>query len=147
MTSNASAKFSQITATSAFLLLIAGGLVTSTGSSLSVPDWPLSFGKAFPPMIGGVLFEHSHRMIAGTVALLTFALTLWLRFCETRLWVRRMAYAASGAIVLQALLGAATVIWRLPAPISISHACLAQGVFCLLLALAEVSSAPYQHLQ
>lgn len=71
------------------LLLLAGALVTSTGSSLAVPDWPLSFGKFFPQMTGGVLFEHGHRMIAGTVVLFTVGLGTFLSIrMETRKWVK-----------------------------------------------------------
>jgi cytochrome c oxidase assembly protein subunit 15 len=136
--------FSKVVAFCAFCLLIAGGLVTSTGSSLSVPDWPLSFGKVLPPMIGGVAFEHGHRMIAGVVAALTWSLTGWLAAREPRAWVRRLGYAASGAILLQALLGGATVLLRLPPAVSISHACLAQAVFCLLVAIAQATSPWFQ---
>src|SRR4051794_36731627 len=73
------------------LLLFAGALVTGTGSGLAVPDWPLSFGQFFPPMVGGVLYEHGHRLIAGTVALSTFGLVFLFLSRERRLWVRRMA--------------------------------------------------------
>ena len=62
-----------LTAAATFLLLFVGGLVTSTGSGLAVPDWPLSFGRFFPPMIGGVLFEHGHRMMATPYITLHFA--------------------------------------------------------------------------
>ena len=136
--------FSKVVAAFAFLLLIAGGLVTSTGSSLAVPDWPLSFGKAMPPMIGGVAFEHGHRMIAGAVAALTWTLTLWLWKSEPRAWVRKLGYLAAGGILLQALLGGATVLLRLPPAVSISHACLAQAVFCLLVAVAQATSPWYR---
>jgi cytochrome c oxidase assembly protein subunit 15 len=132
--------YSRLTAGTAFFLLIAGGLVTSTGSSLAVPDWPLSFGTLMPPMIGGVLFEHGHRLLAGTVALMTFALTLWVYNAEPRAWVRRLAYFAAGAIVCQALLGGLTVLMRLPPPVSISHACLAQAVFCSLVLIAQAGT-------
>lgn len=133
-------RFAQLTGACAFFLLIAGGLVTSTGSGLAVPDWPLSFGKYFPPMIGGVLFEHGHRMIAGIVGLMTFALTAWVMGTEKRQSVRWLAVAASTAIIVQALLGGLTVILRLPPAVSIAHACLAQAVFCMLLALAQFTS-------
>jgi len=133
--------YARLTAGTAFFLLIAGGLVTSTGSSLSVPDWPLSFGTLFPPMLGGVLFEHGHRLLAGTVSLMTFALTVWCYRAEPRLWVRRVAYCAAGAIVAQAALGGITVLFRLPPAVSISHACLAQAVFCSLVAIAQASTA------
>src|SRR5262245_41519941 len=59
------------------LLLVAGGLVTSTGSGLAVPDWPLSFGQVFPKMEGGVLFEHGHRMVASTIGLMIVVLAIW----------------------------------------------------------------------
>ena len=61
-------------AAATFILIFVGGLVTSTGSALAVPDWPLSFGKFFPRMEGGVLYEHGHRMAAGTVTILTLVL-------------------------------------------------------------------------
>ncbi len=133
-------RFAKLVCFCAFLLLIAGALVTSTGSSLSVPDWPLSFGKVLPPMLGGVRFEHGHRMIAGTVALLTFVLAGWLAVSEPRAWVRRLGYAASAAIVLQAVLGGLTVLLRLPPAVSISHACLAEAVFCLLVCIAQATT-------
>src|SRR5439155_1676555 len=57
-------RLAAVTAATTFVLLFVGGLVTSTGSGLAVPDWPLSFGQVFPPMVGGVLFEHGHRLVA-----------------------------------------------------------------------------------
>ena len=77
------------------LLLAAGGLVTSTGSGLAVPDWPLSFGTVFPPMTGGVLFEHGHRLVAAAVGLMTVVLAGWFGRRERRDWVRRLAYVAA----------------------------------------------------
>lgn len=129
-------RFSIITAIATFFLVIAGALVTSTGSGLAVPDWPLSFGQFFPPMEGGVLFEHGHRMVAGTVALMTFALTAWLWKSETRRSLCWLGTAASVAVLLQALLGGLTVLLKLPPQVSISHAILAQTFFCLVVSLA-----------
>ena len=71
------------------LLIAAGGMVTSTDSGLSVPDWPLSYGKLMPPMEGGILYEHGHRMVATTVGLLTIGLAVWMWRVETRRWLRR----------------------------------------------------------
>ena len=99
-----------LTAAAGFLLVIAGGLVTSTGSGLAVPDWPLSYGTLFPPMVGGIRFEHSHRVIAATVGLMTLVLTLWVLFADRRRWVRRLAIAALALVVLQGLLGGLTVL-------------------------------------
>lgn len=119
-----------------FVLVIAGALVTSTGSGLAVPDWPLSFGQFFPRMEGGVLFEHGHRMIAGTVGILTAVMTIWIWKTERRRWVSGLAAVALAAVVLQALLGGATVLLKLPPRVSIAHAILAQSFFSLTVALA-----------
>src|SRR5713226_4576490 len=73
-----------------FVLIFAGGLVTSTGSALAVPDWPLSFGKFFPRMEGGVLYEHGHRMVAGAVAILTLVLMVWALRSRDGLLLRRL---------------------------------------------------------
>jgi len=128
-----------LTAAATFVLIFVGGLVTSTGSSLSVPDWPLSYGQLFPPMVGGVFYEHGHRMVAGTVALLTAALAFWTWREEPRATVRRLAGFALGAIVVQALLGGVTVLLRLPTAVSVAHAALAQAFFCLVVSLAVVT--------
>lgn len=123
-----------------FLLLLAGALVTSTGSSLAVPDWPLSFGTLFPEMKGGVLFEHGHRLIAGTVSTLMALLAVTVQLTEERPWVRNLAWSALGAVLLQALLGGLTVLLKLPTEVSVAHAGLAQIFFCLIVSLALVTS-------
>ncbi len=123
-----------------FLLVIAGGLVTSTGSGLAVPDWPLSYGQLMPPMVGGIRYEHTHRIIASFVGLMTLGLTVWTLSIEKRRWVRWLAIAAFGAVVLQGILGGLTVLYLLPAPISIFHACLAQTFLALIVSLGFVTS-------
>ncbi len=128
-----------------FLLIVAGGLVTSTGSGLSVPDWPLSYGQAFPPMIGGIRFEHSHRMIAGVVGLMTFVMAALLFKYEKRVWIKNLGFLAVAAILLQAGLGGLTVIYLLPTWISVIHACLAQTFFCLVLSIAYATSDEWQN--
>lgn len=134
--------FARLTAASAFFLLIAGGLVTSTGSGLSVPDWPLSFGTLNPPMRGGVLFEHGHRLFAGCVAALTAVLSFWVWATETRRAPRLLAAAAAALILVQAVLGGMTVLLKLPPQVSIAHATLGQTVFCLLVLLADSMGEP-----
>ncbi len=136
--------FAVITAVCAFVLVFAGAMVTSTGSALAVPDWPLSFGKFFPPMTGGVLFEHGHRMIAGAVAIMTWALALWAYFSRLSKPVRLLSYLIAFAILLQAILGGLTVLLLLPPSIAVFHALLGQTVFCLLLILADASSQSSQ---
>lgn len=129
-----------VTAGCTVLLLLAGALVTSTGSSLAVPDWPLSFGTLFPSMTGGVLFEHGHRMVAGTVACLMTGLAFLVQFLEKRTWVKKLAWSALGAVILQAVLGGVTVLLRLPTQVSVAHAGLAQIFFCLVVSLTLVTS-------
>ncbi len=132
--------FTRVVAGSTFFLLLAGGMVTSTGSGLAVPDWPLSFGQWMPPMEGGVFYEHGHRMIASVVGLMIVIQTVWLAKVEERPWVRALGWAALALVVVQGLLGGLTVLLRLPDPVSISHAGLAQIVFGLTVAIAIVSS-------
>ena len=123
------------------VLLAAGALVTGTGSSLAVPDWPLAYGQLFPPMVGGILYEHGHRLIAAGVGLLTVALAVWLALAEPRRWVKALGYAAVLAVVLQGLLGGLTVLLLLPKSISVSHALLAQLFFVLAVLIAQVTAA------
>jgi len=124
-------------------LIFIGGLVTSTGSGLAVPDWPLSYGMLMPPMVGGVFFEHGHRMAATFVGLLTTILALWTWRRERRSGVRRLAWAALVAVVAQGLLGGLTVKFLLPTPVSVAHACLAQTFFCIVIALAYATSREF----
>ncbi|MDP3920060.1 MAG: COX15/CtaA family protein [Candidatus Omnitrophota bacterium] len=128
--------FSLILAGCTLALLVAGGLVTSHDAGLAVPDWPLSYGQWFPPMVGNVFWEHGHRMIAGTVGLLTLALAVSIQIWEPRKRLKKMALIALAAVVIQALLGGLTVVTLLPPPVSIAHAVLAQTFFCLVIALA-----------
>lgn len=132
--------WAKLSATAAFFLLFAGGMVTSTGSGLAVPDWPLSFGGMNPPMIGGIFFEHGHRLFAGAVALMTLVLAVLARRPAVPAGARTAVWLASGGILIQAALGGLTVLLKLPPVVSISHACLGQGVFCLLLASADLSA-------
>jgi heme a synthase len=127
------------------LLIAAGGMVTSTDSGLSVPDWPTTYGWnmfTFPlsKWVGGIRYEHSHRLIASTVGFLTIIMAAWTWWVDPRRWVRRLGFAALGAVILQGLLGGLTVLFFLPPAISIGHAGLAQIFFCLTLTLALVTS-------
>ncbi len=132
--------FALFTACMTFCLVIAGGLVTSTGSGLAVPDWPLSYGQVMPPMVGGIFYEHGHRMVATFVGLLTTILAVWLWRAEKRAWVRVLGVAALGAVILQGVLGGLTVLYLLPTPVSVAHATLAQSFFSLTIFLALVTS-------
>ena len=137
--------FALLVAVSTAVLIFAGGLVTSTGSGLSVPDWPTTYGWSmftFPldKMVGGIRYEHTHRLIASGVGFLIVILAGWLWRTEPRAWVRNLGYAALAAVVTQGILAGITVLWYLPDPVSIAHAGLAQLVFCLTVTLALVTS-------
>ena len=130
-----------------FLLLLAGALVTSTESGLAVPDWPLSYGKVMPPMVGGILYEHGHRLVAAAVSTLVgLELGALLFFLEGRKTVKRLAAAAFGAILLQAVLGGLTVLFLLPPAISSAHAALAEIVFALTAVVALMCSRTWNDL-
>ncbi|OFW04703.1 MAG: hypothetical protein A3G20_07800 [Acidobacteria bacterium RIFCSPLOWO2_12_FULL_59_11] len=132
--------FAVLTAAATFLLIIAGALVVGNGAGLSVPDWPLSYGSWMPPMEGGIFYEHGHRMVATTVGFLTTVLAIWLWRKEPRRWVRWLGLVAVVAVIVQGVLGGITVLYLLPTPISVGHACLAQAFFCLMLSLALFTS-------
>lgn len=129
-----------LTVLATFPLLFVGGLVTSTGSALAVPDWPTTFGHnmfLFPwsRMVGGILYEHSHRLLGALVGCLTILLCLGLWLRETRPWLRWLGTVALAAVMLQGVLGGLRVI-LLQHTLAIVHACLAQAFFALLVGIA-----------
>ena len=134
-------RWSILLACCTLLLVVAGGLVTSRDAGLSVPDWPLSYGKLMPPMEGGILYEHGHRMVAETVGLLTIVSAIWLFRSERRKWLRWLGVIALAAVIVQGVLGGLTVIMLLPWWISTPHACLAQLFFSTTVAMAMFTSS------
>lgn len=137
--------YAKLVVTATVLLIAAGGMVTSTGSGLAVPDWPTTYGWSmfsFPVdrWVGGIFYEHGHRLMASTVGFLTIVLALWTWRVEPRAWVRRLAFLALGAVIVQGLLGGITVLLFLPAPVSIGHAALAQLFFCMTVSVALFTS-------
>jgi cytochrome c oxidase assembly protein subunit 15 len=137
-------RFAVFTAFSTFLLLIAGALVTSNDAGLSIPTWPLAFGGIHPPMVGGIVYEFSHRVIAATVGMFTIILAIWLGMREPRRWVRWFGVAALSAVVAQGLLGGMTVLFFQPSSVSAAHATLAQIFFCLTVCLAVFTGQWWQ---
>jgi cytochrome c oxidase assembly protein subunit 15 len=138
-------RYAKFVSASTVLLIVAGGLVTSTQSGLSVPDWPTSYGWnmfTFPlkHMIGGIFYEHGHRLIASSVGFFTIVLALWLWRAESRKWMRVLGFAALGSVILQGVLGGMTVLFFLPTSISTAHAGLAQIFFCLTVAISLFTS-------
>jgi cytochrome c oxidase assembly protein subunit 15 len=96
-------------------------------------------------MVGGILYEHGHRMIAALVGVLILVLAVWVGRTEGRRWVRWLGYGALAAVIIQGLLGGLTVLLLLPPQVSIAHACLGQAVFCLVVCLARSLSPSWDH--
>src|ERR1700730_7884380 len=143
-------RFAWFTAIATLLLIWSGGLVTSKGVGRAVPDWPNTFGYnmfLFPisKWVGGVFFEHTHRLLASTIGFLTIILTVWLWRRENRRWVRNLGVVALCAVILQGVLGGLRVT-MLKDEIGIFHACLAQAFLALLVVIALVTSEFWQRL-
>jgi cytochrome c oxidase assembly protein subunit 15 len=134
------------TVVATFVLILFGGLVTNTGSALAVPDWPTTFGYnmflyPWSQMVGGVFYEHSHRLLGSLVGVLTLALAaaLWREGGALR-WLGLVAVAA---VVVQGVLGGLRVV-LLRETLAIVHGCLAQAFFALATAVALLTSATHR---
>lgn len=129
-----------------FLLILAGGNVTSKDAGLAVPDWPLSFSSVNPAgwmsdMDGtrpGVRDEHGHRLIGALVGLMVVGLVIWLHRVEPRTWVRKMGYLALAAVIIQGVMGGLRVTEKSLA-LAIVHGCFAQAFLCLTIAIAAAT--------
>ena len=134
----------RLTAGATFLLIVIGGIVTSTESGLAVPDWPTTFGYnmfLYPlsEMVGGILYEHSHRLMGSLVGLLTIALFVFLLVKDSRKWLKWLGLAALVAVIVQGVLGGLRVT-QINRNFAIVHACLAQAFFALLCGIAWFTS-------
>lgn len=144
-------RFASFLAGAVALLICSGGLVTSTGSGLAVPDWPNSYGYnmfTFPWArwaSGGVFHEHSHRLIASGVGFLTIILAVWMQLREPRAWLRQLGWIALAAVILQGVLGGLRVVW-LKDQIGIFHAGLAHAFFGLVAFIAFAHSRAWTAL-
>jgi cytochrome c oxidase assembly protein subunit 15 len=143
-------RFAFFTAIATLFLICSGGMVTSKGVGLAVPDWPTTFGYnmfLFPisKWVGGIFFEHVHRLIASTVGMLTIVLTVWLWRAESRHWMRNLGLAALGLVILQGVLGGLRVT-LLKDEIGVFHACLAQMFFGLLVVITLATSRLWQRI-
>ena len=133
-----------LTAGATFLLIVIGGVVTSTESGLAVPDWPTTFGYnmfLYPlsEMVGGILYEHSHRLMGSIVGLLTITLLVMLLAIDTRKWLKWLGLVALIAVIIQGVLGGLRVT-ELSITLAILHACLAQAFFALLCGISWFTS-------
>jgi heme a synthase len=141
-------RFALVTTGATFLLIVAGGLVTSTGAGLAVPDWPTTFGHnmflyPWSAMGGGVLVEHSHRLIGAAVGLLTALLAVWLWIGRSPGGLRWLGAAALGAVIVQGVIGGLRVV-LLERSLAVVHAAVAQAFFALMVSLAFLTS-PERH--
>jgi cytochrome c oxidase assembly protein subunit 15 len=137
-------RFAWLTCVATLLLICSGGMVTSKGVGLAVPDWPTTFGYnmfLFPvsKWVGGIFFEHTHRLIASAVGFLTIILAIWLWRTEDRQWVRNLGVIALAGVILQGILGGLRVT-MLKDEIGIFHACIAQAFLGLLVLVALVTT-------
>src|SRR5271169_1034365 len=133
-----------LTAAATFPLIFMGGLVTSHQAGMSVPDWPNSYGYnmfLFPPRlwIGGILYEHTHRLMATVVGFLSIILTAVAWMTESRRWVRWLCTAVLGMVIFQGVLGGLRVV-LVKLDLAIVHACVAQAFFCLATLAVIVTS-------
>ena len=133
-----------LTAAATFPLIFMGGLVTSHQAGMSVPDWPNSWGYnmfLFPPRlwIGGILYEHTHRLMGTVVGMLSIVLTIAAWRLECRNWVRWLATGVLGAVIFQGVLGGLRVV-LVKLDLAIIHACFAQAFFCLTALMCIVTS-------
>src|SRR5271168_1958909 len=142
--------FAVLTAVATFLLLGAGGLVTSHEAGMSVPDWPNSYGYnmfLFPPSkwIGGIFYEHTHRLWATVVGLMTTVLAVWLWLKDSRKWMKWLGVAAFLLVVAQGVLGGLRVTLNMD-NLGIFHGVVAQTFFALICAIALFTSHSWQKL-
>src|SRR5436309_7662079 len=133
-------RFAWLTCFATVLLICSGGMVTSKNVGLAVPDWPTTFGYnmfLFPvsKWVGGILFEHTHRLMGSVVGFLTIILAVWLWLREDRPWVRSLGVIALGGVILQGILGGLRVT-MMKDEIGIFHACIAQAFLGLLVVIA-----------
>jgi len=130
-------RFAVLTSFCTVLLLMAGALVTNNDAGDSVPDWPLAYGRLIPPLVGGIRFEYTHRVVAGIVAILTLILAVWLTFAKLqRPLAKVLGWTALVLVLAQAALGALRVYEVHPMLSATAHATLAQIFFITVVGLS-----------
>jgi len=142
--------FAIATAAATWVLIWIGGLVTSHGVGMSVPDWPTTYGYnmfAFPPSkwVGGIFYEHSHRLVASGVGLLTLILAGWLWVKEERRWMRWLGVLALALVIAQGVLGGLRVTLYKD-ELGIFHATLAQLFLLLVSGMAFALTGGWRRL-
>ena len=143
-------RFSKLTVFATLFLIFVGALVKSFEVGLSVPDWPTTYGFqmfAFPwsDMVGGIFYEHSHRMLATIVGAMTLGLAIWLGLIEKRNNVKKLGYFALILVIIQGLLGGLTVMFFLPTAISMIHGITAQTFLLVIILIAYSLSIEFSN--
>jgi cytochrome c oxidase assembly protein subunit 15 len=152
-------RFAQLTAITTLVLVSLGGLVTSKGVGMSVPDWPTSYGYnmflfPFSQWHGGIFDEHLHRLVASGVGFLTLILAGLLQFKAPSGQLRRLGWFALGLVVSQGILGGLRVVLdrspiagtTLGVVFGLAHACLGQSFFVLICTITLLLSQGWRQL-
>jgi cytochrome c oxidase assembly protein subunit 15 len=140
-------RFTKVVAFSTLMLIFAGAMVTSTGSGLAVPDWPLNYGMIIPPMVGGILYEAGHRLLASFVGFLVVIQAIWLQVREPKRFVRMLGWTSLGAVIAQGILGGMTVLFLQPHALSVAHGGLAEIFLCINVSIAFFTSRSFLSLR
>ena len=117
---------------------MAGALVTSNDAADSVPDWPLAYHRLIPPLIGGIRFEYTHRVLAGIVSIMTLMLAVWITAKDRRPLAKSLGWTAVVLVLAQAILGGFRVLEGYPIVSATAHATLAQIFFMTLVGLRSI---------
>ena len=134
-------RLSKLTVISTLFLIFVGALVKSHEVGLSVPDWPTTYGKqmfSFPlsDMVGGIFYEHGHRMLATIIGFFTLLQAIWISFSDLPFWLKRLGFIALVTVILQGMFGGITVLFYLPPAVSMIHGVLAQTFFIITIIIA-----------
>ena len=132
-----------------FVLVMLGAFTTSIGAGMIFKGWPLSNGSLNPAgWLSNIseFAEHSHRLSAGLMSIITLTLAVWIAFTEGRAWLRKLAGFAFALVFAQAIVGGLRVLLEhyqvemidtsVGRLFAMLHACLAQIYVCTLIALA-----------
>ena len=143
-------RFSILLALTTLILIFMGGQVKSHEAGLAVPDWPTTYGEnmfLFHPSkwVGGIFHEHTHRLVASFVGLLTVVLAFWLAAVEPRKWVKGLGWIGVAAVIAQGLLGGLTVRMMLPTWVSVSHGVLAQTFFMITILIVYTQTREWKN--
>jgi cytochrome c oxidase assembly protein subunit 15 len=142
-----------VLACATFPLIWMGGLVTTYGAGMAVPDWPNTYGYnlfLYPLAswlgVWDVFLEHSHRLIGAAVGMITLILAGLLWRQEERRWLRWLGVVAILGVCFQGTLGGLRVIGD-ELLLANVHGCTAPLFFSLTVAMVVFTSARWQRAE